>query len=463
MPLWENLNSDNRLFQILNKTRDEHLIVSGVKDVSSIQVASIIAKFDTAGNLIWQRPGRNMYVGEHDFKSTPDGRYLFAGNVRTNQPSNARDTYLQEFDENGDTTWAQTFIEPSADYPTEMLFAENGEVLIAGLQLSPHYLTLRRTDSLGNTIWYKKYTTNDNMSGTRMIRNRNNNLVLLSSVIVPGVYPFHSYLMEVDQNGDSLRSKLLIIQDSVGWEATNRIFNNIIQTSDGGYAFGGRFTNNGFIAKTDSAFNLLWYYEMPPQQAPTQLHQTFKLIELQDSTLLFLSKDNDPVSDAFYINRLTKDGDSISTTAIQSQVCPNGNMQPYNWQFLADSSIVICGWCVSNNQAYIGRWGNLNYPLPMGFFADTTDTTTVSAPQALLQQPQVKLYPNPAKGQVRVQLFGTTAESTLQLYSVTGRKVLEGPISGVSENIQMQSLPQGLYLYRVLVNEQVLSGKLVLE
>ncbi|RYE13447.1 MAG: T9SS type A sorting domain-containing protein [Sphingobacteriales bacterium] len=210
-------------------------------------------------------------------------------------------------------------------------------------------------------------------------------------------------------------------------------------------------------------FNLLWYYEIPPRQAPSQEHVTTKIIELQDSTLLFMSKDNDPVSNAFYITRLSKYGDSISTTTIQSQVCPNGNMLPYNWQFLADSSIVICGWCVSNQQAYIGRWGNLNFPLPMGFFEDTipTDTTPVNIVLPLLQQPQVKLFPNPAKGQVRVQLLGTSAEATLQLYSVTGKMVLQRPISGAPEDIPLQGLPQGLYLYRVLLNEQVLSGKLV--
>src|SRR5690606_1247460 len=152
---------------------------------------------------------------------------------------------------------------------------------------------------------------------------------------------------------------------------------NLIQTSDGGYAFGGVFPNSGFIAKTDAAFNVEWYFEMPPQTTTAQELLTSKVIELQDSTLLFMSKDNSPQAPAFYLTRLTKEGQIISSTPIQSQVCPGGNVMPYNWQFLSDSSVVICGWCVTNNQAYIGRWGNLNLPLPMGF---DEDTVTVSAP-----------------------------------------------------------------------------------
>ncbi|RYE14821.1 MAG: hypothetical protein EOP51_27600 [Sphingobacteriales bacterium] len=375
-----------------------------------------------------------------------------------NQAGNFRDTYLQQFNENGDTTntWAQTYTEQGWDYPTEMVLLDNGDVLIAGLQLSPHYFTLRRTDSLGNTFWYKKYANTSSTYGTRMIQNRSGNLVLLG-MTRPQPTPWHPFLMEVNLNGDSLRSNQVVLQNLSVQEATNRVFNNLIQTSDGGYAFGGVFPNSGYIAKADSLFNLLWYYEILPRQAPSQEHVTTKIIELQDSTLLFMSKDNDPVSNAFYITRLSKYGDSISTTTIQSQVCPNGNMLPYNWQFLADSSIVICGWCVSNHQAYIGRWGNLNFPLPMGF----EEAPIVSAPEVLVPHKASlgQSYPNPttASATIPYTLPKGVQSATIELRElVTGRTIgryaLPAKEGAAELPVSLSNVASGLYVYTLTID-----------
>ncbi|RYE14820.1 MAG: hypothetical protein EOP51_27595, partial [Sphingobacteriales bacterium] len=91
--LWENLFPANRMNMTLLKTKDNNLITSGIQ-YGPFQFPSNLAKYDTAGSLLWQQAGRVMHTGEHDLIQKPNGKFLFAGNIFRNQPGNYRDMYL---------------------------------------------------------------------------------------------------------------------------------------------------------------------------------------------------------------------------------------------------------------------------------------------------------------------------------------------------------------------------------
>ncbi len=78
----------------------------------------------------------------------------------------------------------------------------------------------------------------------------------------------------------------------------------------------------------------------------------------------------------------------------------------------------------------------------------------------------VSMYPNPVTTQANfnVEMAGT-ADVTVQVYDITGRMVInenKGKMSG-SNNIPVntQQLKDGIYLYRVIIGEDVKSGKMV--
>ena len=80
---------------------------------------------------------------------------------------------------------------------------------------------------------------------------------------------------------------------------------------------------------------------------------------------------------------------------------------------------------------------------------------------------QVSIYPMPVKNNAEIKI---TAGSNLQdcvfvLYDATGREVnLTAVPDGMQFNIQTAAMANGVYLYRLMNNEQVIStGKLVVE
>lgn len=80
------------------------------------------------------------------------------------------------------------------------------------------------------------------------------------------------------------------------------------------------------------------------------------------------------------------------------------------------------------------------YTLPIGI----NYTSTVDLPDYDLAQ--LELYPNPAIGSLRVQSSKAINDSWV-LYSLSGTEVLKGVMKGQELNIDVSSLPNGVYLF----------------
>jgi hypothetical protein len=82
---------------------------------------------------------------------------------------------------------------------------------------------------------------------------------------------------------------------------------------------------------------------------------------------------------------------------------------------------------------------------------------------AVFNNSQIKLYPNPATNTLTIEYSNWKNESTLQLVDVTGKLMLSQPISGKTTQLDITNLPNGMYLYRVLsVNGIEGIGKVVI-
>jgi uncharacterized repeat protein (TIGR01451 family) len=82
---------------------------------------------------------------------------------------------------------------------------------------------------------------------------------------------------------------------------------------------------------------------------------------------------------------------------------------------------------------------------------------------AVFSNSQIKLYPNPATNTLTMEYSDWKNESTLQLVDITGKLMLSQPISGKTTQLDINNLPNGMYLYRVLsVNGIEGIGKVVI-
>lgn len=76
----------------------------------------------------------------------------------------------------------------------------------------------------------------------------------------------------------------------------------------------------------------------------------------------------------------------------------------------------------------------------------------------------VKVYPNPARQSVNIQINEAALPAKIGLYNVMGSLLREFVITETMQLISLEQLPPGLYLYRITNEKEALgSGKLVVE
>jgi Secretion system C-terminal sorting domain len=74
--------------------------------------------------------------------------------------------------------------------------------------------------------------------------------------------------------------------------------------------------------------------------------------------------------------------------------------------------------------------------------------------------PTIQAFPNPASSSV--QFSNLDKKSLLSFYSLTGKKELEKTMLP-NESVSVESLPSGIYLYRIKMGDQLFSGRFVKE
>lgn len=75
----------------------------------------------------------------------------------------------------------------------------------------------------------------------------------------------------------------------------------------------------------------------------------------------------------------------------------------------------------------------------------------------------IRIYPNPTQGQLRVDISSLGSEDicTLSVYTAGGQLILSDPKAGVSNNIDISSQVSGLYLLKITINENSSTWKII--
>jgi hypothetical protein len=81
-------------------------------------------------------------------------------------------------------------------------------------------------------------------------------------------------------------------------------------------------------------------------------------------------------------------------------------------------------------------------------------------------QASLKLYPNPAKESVLIELpYGSTERVAIEIYNTAGRQVYQKKLAGSQKKIQfdVSAFQGGLYLVKIYTDKDSFSGKLLVE
>jgi len=85
-----------------------------------------------------------------------------------------------------------------------------------------------------------------------------------------------------------------------------------------------------------------------------------------------------------------------------------------------------------------------------------TDVETIPG-----EMEEFKIYPNPCRGEFKLQLSNSTQDYTLEIFDLTGKKVYSKKDRNAGVNtIRIESLEAGLYIARISLGNKVLSSKI---
>jgi len=101
-----------------------------------------------------------------------------------------------------------------------------------------------------------------------------------------------------------------------------------------------------------------------------------------------------------------------------------------------------------------------------GIIAGTPDSSLFTTIEDIRNsQSAIRIAPNPATTSITLQMQQTPATPTaFQLFDITGRMVLQKPLTEITNRIELNGVSKGMYLYNVFTEgEKAGTGKLIIE
>lgn len=215
-----------------------------------------IVKTDTAGNVQWEKTyGGTDYDLANSIKRTEDGGYIVIGTTHS-FGAGSNDFYLLKLSANGDTLWTRTYGDWPLDRGRDVEQLTNGGYILVGGSVAPaatndydYYLI--KTDSLGDTLWTKRFGGTDKDMPYDVEVSNDQGYIIAGFTESFGSGSHDAYIVKTDSLGNQEWAK------TYGSTSSDNAY-SIVPTSDGGYIFTGRTDSysagdfDAYIVKLDS-------------------------------------------------------------------------------------------------------------------------------------------------------------------------------------------------------------------
>lgn len=378
-----------------------------------------VVRLDTGGNIKWQRTlGGLGEDGAEEIRQTSDSGFIIVGWSDTPHDTllnNDFDFYVVKLDTGGNTIWQKFYGGTGDDTPYSITQTFDGGYIACGYsqsndgQVTGHHGTLPfndawiiKTDSAGNLQWQRSYGGTGQEEATSIIQSNDSCYVFTgwatsSNGDVSSVHgSFDYWVVKIDTGGN------IKWQTCLGGTSVEQSY-AIEQTVDGGFVVSGNvYSTNGQVSGNHGG--------------PTD----------------------------FWIVKLDTAG------VFQWQECLGGS----NWEASSfveqtnDGGYILTGTTASNDGDVNGfKGGNFDY-----WLVKLKDFTT-SSPEKN-QKPEILVYPNPAAGNIFVQLEDNSTVALINIFNSVGEKMIELSAATGKIEIPVKNFSQGVYLIEILTNDQ---------
>ncbi|MBF9222848.1 hypothetical protein, partial [Hymenobacter ruricola] len=361
-------------------------IAGGCDGVGGVGWPAYLGAYGSGGQVAWQHRASNMATCEQELLPWGAG-FSFVGteNLRINN-ADVSVPFLEWFNAAGVSVRKQVLpVAQARTTPCSALREADGGYTITGFGYDPagpfpvdaDSYTLTRTDSLGVVLWSRayRYPTRANPYPNEVMRTGRGGYLLtgFASYALPSVpdgYTNRPWLVETDAAGYLLRQATLPVCAAPEAKAqVLRTFNNTLALAGGAtYAFAGLADSSywpvtrrwGYVACFDTALQLRWTTRLPARRGQAQ--RTSRVRQLPSGAVQVLSF-NERVSPYLFLTTLNPATGAVVQEQ-EFQIAGMAGVSVWDWQALADSSIVVAGSAQRRTpsggagpaQAWLGRY-----------------------------------------------------------------------------------------------------------
>ena len=501
--LWQRTiggSGDETLYSI-KQTPDGGYIVGGASgsDISGDKTDASngffdiwIVKADAEGNIEWQNSiGGNALDDLHSIELTPDGGFIACGestsDISGDKTENSRgldDYWIVKLDASGNVEWDKT-IGGSDSESFPQIRVSNDSYLISGDSWSniSGYKTenaigeddywLLKLDLSGNIIWQKTIGGSSYDSFSTMALTHDGGCILggYSDSNISGNKTenskggFDFWIVKLDSSGDIVWDK------TIGGSGTD-VLNSIVQTLDNGFLLSGRSSSDISGDKTENS----------------EGESDFWIVKLaSNGTIEWQNTIGGNDIDQAYSANQTSDGGYIiggfSRSTISGDKTENGqgnfdcwlvkinNVGIIEWQNTIGGSEIdgITSVMQSSDGSYI-LGGNSQSNIS----GDKSENSRGGQDYWIIKHAQtlsleenpfataITLYPNPTKNILQLNTQDKTIDQ-VNIYTMTGSKVLQLDVDTISPSIDVSSLALGVYYVQLYSGKNVALKKFVKE
>lgn len=420
---------------------ERHKFKSGPSDVYAVKV-------DESGTLQWSKTygGADNDYGVAVDQLVDDGYVI--GGFSESFGAGIRDMYLLKLDNSGDTLWTRTYGGSTIDAANDMKQTSDGGFILVGYTFSygagSSDVYVIRTDSNGDIIWQHTYGGDLNDIGQAVIETQDGGFMLCGETESFGAGNKDVYLTKVSSMGDIEWSRTY---GGDNFEAGK----SVAQSEDGGYIIAGYtrgFAANGedfYLIKTDPEGEILW----SKIYGGTSDETAQSVLETKDggTILTGYTRSFGVGNSNVYLIKTDSEGDGgclQSNTATQVNDVPTIKM--------AVTSIVGYGTNTSNVTTLVGST-NTEYFDPCDMVGNIDISITKD----------VRLYPNPSSSYLKIETDNSNSllDKRIEIIDVLGRQVKSYTLTNEEDEIDISMLSNGVFILKVLIEEQNFSFKFV--
>ncbi|HOY30312.1 MAG TPA: T9SS type A sorting domain-containing protein [Bacteroidales bacterium] len=220
-----------------------------------------LVKTNVNGDTLWTKKyGGSQSEEANSMRQTSDGGFILSG-YSESFSFGSKDFYVVKTNSAGDTLWTKHYGGSLAEISKSVRQSSDGGYIMTGYSqsfgISTENMYVVKTNSLGDTLWTKTYGQAGRYSwGNDIIQTTDGGYAVTGFIETASTYGgFDLYLVKIDASGNVQWEKEFKIEPA-NTASTVSAGRSILQTSDGGFAIAGSWfsgsTNELLFIKTDN-------------------------------------------------------------------------------------------------------------------------------------------------------------------------------------------------------------------